>query len=116
MFLSLLLHEVYLFTEAKPVVNYMLLDMQQEISSQGGQFIVLRIPTRNQFNTLNSLRRRLMNYEVMLGGSGVMYLDPTLQFMEIDDWQAELYWRDGHLNAVGNQLLADYVIHNVFED
>ncbi|MFT5193634.1 MAG: hypothetical protein ACI9EW_001095 [Cellvibrionaceae bacterium] len=114
-FFSYLLRESYFVLEAKPVVNKMLNDIEQDIGEQGGGFVVVRIPTQDQFGRMQTQRRRLIGVEDMLAGTRATYLSPVEEVVQTPDWKTSLYFTDGHLNEMGNQLLADYIVEQVFQ-
>jgi len=115
-FLSNIVREFYLVTEAKPVLDYMLHDIDQDVKERGGRFIVIRIPTRDQDDAIKVLRRRLLNLDQMLANTEATHLEPVQKLTQVPNWRKELYARDGHLNNVGNQLLAEFILEEAFEN
>lgn len=114
-FLSFVMREFYLIAETKPVFNYMLIDIDRDVRNRGGRFVVIRIPTRDQFESIKLLRRRLMNFEKLLKGTEATYLEPAQELTQIPNWKVDLYVQDGHLNDSGNQLLAECILKEIFE-
>gem|GEM_PF-1906027 len=120
-FLSYILREVYAVTEAKPVINYVFADIDQDIRSRGGRLVVIRIPTPKQDEAIQVLRRRLINYDKMLESTEATYLELTQELTQHPNWETELHFPDDHpspdhLNKPGNRILADYVLKYVFEN
>lgn len=112
---SYLLRESYFVFEAKPIVGKMLHDMEQEVRGNGGQLIVLRIPTQDQFGRLQTQRRSWIGVESMLADTEAIYLSPVAEITQSPDWSSRLYFTDGHLNEDGNRLLADFIVDEALQ-
>ncbi|MBC8180883.1 SGNH/GDSL hydrolase family protein [candidate division KSB1 bacterium] len=111
---SFLMREIYFFTEAKPVVNHLFREMDQDINKRGGKFVVMRIPTPDNDNALEKLRRWLYNIDSNMERSNITYLDPVGEIKKLPNWKTDYYFSDGHINAKGNEFLADYLLMQIF--
>ena len=111
------LRHIYLVGDAKPVINQMLIELERDVRSRGSRLVVVRIPTPDQDTIAGIVRRRLVDIATMLEGTAATYLEPVEQMATIPNWKVDLYRKnDSHLNALGNQVLADYLIARVFEN
>lgn len=120
-FLSRILHEVYYVTEAIPITHHILVDIERDVRERGAKFVVIRIPVPDHTKPTQNLRRRLMNYDQILENTEATYLDITEELTQIPNWKKELYFPRGHdsqnhLNAVGNEVWADYIMKHVFDE
>lgn len=115
-FLSLVLHQIYLMTDAKLIMHHIFLNIAQETQYKKGRFVIVRIPTRDHFDSLAQINRRLNNFEAMFESTDVLYLDPAGEITQIPSWNVDFYLDDGHMNIAGNQFVADYIYKHVFEN
>ena len=113
---SFLMREIYFFTEAKPTVIQLFRELDQDINKRGGKFVVMRIPTPDHDNPLEKLRRWLFDVDGNMDGSNILYLDPVEEIKKLPDWKTVYYFADGHINAVGNKILTNYIYRNVFKN
>ena len=111
--LSLVAHEFYLATDAKHIVSQIFMTIGEEMKLRNGRMIVVRIPTRDDGASINRIRRYLRNFGPTFDASAVVFLDAAGELTRVPEWSTDLYAEDGHLNAVGTERLADYVLGHI---
>jgi hypothetical protein len=100
-----MLREFYVATEAKQIVTAIFGTIARDLSQRGGTLVVIRIPTRDDGEQVNRLRRRLGDWGSALTAPNTIYLDVGAR--DPQRWRPDLYVQDGHLNGVGTEMLAD---------
>jgi hypothetical protein len=114
-FLSFLIRHLYLLREAKFVATHVLLKIAKEGQRDNCKFVVIRIPTKENANSITTWMRSLYSFEGTFNGHNVQYLEPLEEMKKIPGWTDKFYLKnDGHMSAAGNKYLADYIYGSVF--
>jgi len=109
-FASLMVREFYLATDAKAIVGQVFVEMARDSARRSGRFVVVRIPTRDDNDWVNRIRRYVSNLRAPLSGTGGIFLDVAVDTSDSRSWSPDLYVEDGHLNAGGTERLATAIL------
>jgi hypothetical protein len=109
---SLLAREYWLASEASDLAEAMFAAITRDMTDRGGRALVVRIPTRDDDDALDQLRRSLRGFESRFVGTPVTYLDGATETAGVA-WSPDLYVADGHLNAAGTLRLADVLVRHL---
>jgi hypothetical protein len=109
---SLVAREFQLATEASDLAEAIFAAIAADMRGAGGRTIVMRIPTRDDGDGINQLRRSLRGFELRFAGTAVTYLDATSETAGVA-WSPDLYVEDGHLNAAGTERLANVLLGRI---
>ena len=74
----------------------------------------MRIPTPDNDNALEKLRRWSFNIDGNMERSNISYLDPIEEIKKLPNWRTDYYFSDGHINVKGNEFLVEYLLKQVF--
>jgi hypothetical protein len=110
---SLVAREAYLAGGATNVVTTIVATVAQDMAKRQGRTIVVRIPTRDDGDAINQVRRALRGFESRFAGTAVQYVDAATEAADAAPWSGAFYVDDGHLNAAGTQRLADILISRI---
>lgn len=113
---SFMARELYLMTEIRSTIHLIFLAISRDMQRQGKTFVVVRIQTQDNFLLRKKIRRRLNGFADIVAKEGALFLEPAEEMTQIPRWQTALYTDDGHLNALGSQLMANYIFEHVFAD
>ncbi len=107
--LSKMWRQFYLYTEARPIVRHIIRDIAAHTRSRGEEFVIVRIPTTDNDAVVPRLWRYVDNFQADAEAHGALWLEPAETLMQTPDWRTAFYREDGHLNALGYELVSSYI-------
>lgn len=114
-FFGRLMRDIYLLSDAGPVVSHMLHNMARDTEQRKARLAVLRIPTRDSLNGTITLQLNISQFRQALKDTGALYLDPAEEMSRFPEWSDKFYLNDPgrHLSIEGNQYVARYIQDHV---
>lgn len=104
-----LLRQLFLYTDAVPVVRAVFAAMASEAVAHGRKLTIVRIPLRDG----RAKRPHHLAVDRFVGSEGVRTVEAIDWMAATESWKERLYLEDGHLSPEGNRLLAQALAHEV---
>jgi hypothetical protein len=112
---SFIMQQIYLMKDARAIVEHIFLRMIKETQQRNEEFVLVRIPITKSLNYIDSVQIP-MNYAALFMDTDVIYLDPSEEMRELQNWATHLYLPGGHMSVAGDQFLTNYIYRRVFEN
>ena len=113
------------------VTEKIITDLRDEVESNGSEFWIILIPDRYQIEEahwqqwVSKYNLNAQDFDLMFPNrhlaefsrkNGISFLDTTESLSKIQNQGKNVYWRiDAHLNALGHQVIADFVASRLSE-